>query len=203
MSSLKWISGDSAGGHERGARAREQYAGYALRFGAMPRRAFPVTGRGLAGLADLADLAGSPRTCRWIFPTWPARFLSTCSLQTKRHGQSLFGHFSRRASCFRRSRAKAFSRTNWASRSVGSCGLPFVIISLKPYTSLSGGTCHLDGRKFVRTDRKRQHGPIHAQKCHNGSGHSRRESGIRQMPPFTACAFSWMPFERIPRFLVR
>ena len=174
--------------------------GYALRFGAMPRRAFPVTGRRLARLAGLADRAGWPRTCRWIFPIWPARFLSTCSLQTKRQGQSLFGHFSRRTSCFRLSRTKVFSRTNSASRSVALRGLPFVIINLKPYTSLSGSACH----QIRAQDRKRQHGPIHAQTLPQvvrpfqaGKG------GIRPMRPFTARALSSVPFERIPRFLVR
>ena len=98
-------------------------------------------------LADLPDL---PRTWCRIFPTWPARFFSTCSRQTKRHGQSLLGHLSRRSNCFRRSRTRAFSRTSSASRSVSARVLPFVVMNLMTYSSLSGGTCHLNRKGFTQ-----------------------------------------------------
>ena len=98
------------------------------------------------GLVALTDF---PRTCCRILPTWPARFFSTCSLHTNRHGQSLLGHLSRRANCFRRSRTSAFSRTSSAARSVACRVLPFVIMNLETKLSLSVGTCHLNRSGFA------------------------------------------------------
>ena len=98
------------------------------------------------GLVALTDF---PRTCCRIFPTWPARFFSTCSLHTNRHGQSLLGQSSKRANCFRRSRTSAFSRTSSAARSVACRVLPFVIMNLETKLSLSVGTCHLNRSGFA------------------------------------------------------
>jgi hypothetical protein len=117
--------------------------GYAFRWATtLPRRS-PPTGRRLAGSFDWVSLACLSMTRRRISPTWPARFFSTCSLQTKRHGQSLFGHFSRRANCLRRSRTNALSLINCASSCVSTRCLPFIMMKLKAYSSPSGGLCHL------------------------------------------------------------
>ena len=99
---------------------------------------------GLVGCANLLTI-----WCR-IFPTWPARFFSTCSLQTKRHGQSLFGHLSKLTNCLRRARTNAFSLRSSASSSVAACGLPFFVINLEVYTNLFAGTCHLFRGGFQR-----------------------------------------------------
>jgi hypothetical protein len=95
--------------------------------------------------SGLASLATCFLTRRRISPTWPARRFSTCSLHTKRHGQSLFGHFSKRANCFRRSRTNVLSLINSASSCVASRGLPFIImIDSSAYHSPAGGVCHLN-----------------------------------------------------------
>jgi len=88
-------------------------------------------------------------TCRRISRTWPARFLSTWSRHTTRHGQSLLGQFSSRANCFRRSLANALSLTSSASNSVASRGLPFFIMNLKYYSNASWHICHLERCGFL------------------------------------------------------
>lgn len=118
--------------------------GYGCRFRALTRRVGTVRGRGLTRPFCLASAAGPAPTCRRILSTWPSRFFSTCSRQTNRHGQSSFGHFSRRANCFRLSRTKALSLNNSASRSVVSRCFPFIIMDLKPHTNPSCPACHLD-----------------------------------------------------------
>src|ERR1019366_211064 len=72
-----------------------------------------------------------------------------CSRHTKRQGQSLFGHLSRRANCFRRSRTSAFSRMSSASRSVATRGLPFVVMNLTPIIACPASFVMLIEKVFV------------------------------------------------------
>ena len=90
------------------------------------------------------------------------QILLTCSRQTNRHGQSLFGHFSKRANCFRRSRTNALSLSSSASSSVASRCFPFIIMDLKPHTNPSCGACHLDRCRISRPGgaRKQRQEPI-------------------------------------------
>ena len=126
------------------------WSGYLVRLTAIARRVLRGPGRTLVPVFDPARRAGAPCTRRWTFPTWPAKFFSTCSRQTTRQGQSLFGHFSKRANCSRRSRTNEFSRCNSASSLVASRDLPFIIMNLKRYTTLPGGSCHLLRRGFLK-----------------------------------------------------
>jgi hypothetical protein len=96
----------------------------------------------------LAGLAHSRCSRRRTSPTWPAKFFSTCSRQTNLHGQSLFGHFSRRANCFRLSLTNRFSLSNSASSLVVERCLPLIMSTSEFYTNLFRSTCHLNPVKF-------------------------------------------------------
>jgi hypothetical protein len=116
--------------------------GYACGCRPTLRRGLLLAGRLLGRPFGVLSLAGLPCTRRWTSTTCPARFFSTCSLHTNRHGQSLFGHLSRRSNCFRRSRTSRLSLTSSASSSVAARCLPFIIRTSRPYTSPSSDTCH-------------------------------------------------------------
>jgi hypothetical protein len=107
------------------------------------RGCLAVGGRGAESFC-LESLTALPCNCRRTSPTCPAKFFSTCSLQTNRQGQSLFGHLSSRASCFRRSRTNRFSLTNSASSSVAVRCLPLIMSTSSIHTNLSKFTCHLN-----------------------------------------------------------
>ncbi len=136
---------------------------YTRLFRALTRRARRVLGRELARAFVLVRAADPVPTWRRILPTWPFRFFSTCSRQTNRHGQSLFGHFSRRANCFRRARTKALSLNNSVSRSVATRCFPFIIMVLKTHVNPSCGACHLDRCRISLPEVPKQR---RGQNCH-------------------------------------
>jgi hypothetical protein len=155
--------------------------GYACGCRPTLRRGFLLAGRRFHWPFGLVRLACLARSRRRTSPIWPARFFSTCSLHTKRQGQSLFGHLSRRANCFRRSRTSRLSLTNSASSSVAARCLPFIMRTSRTYISLFSRACHLNPAGFAPTEPGPSEGPLSALESQIPPVNTARRSGSRMV----------------------